>query len=122
MPGFEKIGITKLQVGQIGLVNFQYGQVGLTVDADNLGIDFFAGGLQDRAGFQMLLNFLGEQHLHLIRILHHVVVGNDVAVGIHNHPGTAAALQGDDAGSGLAVAKTVPLGKDLHRRRGDILR
>jgi len=66
-PDLEIRGVAEFEIGQIGLaVDFQQRQVGFLVAADDFGLD--------------RLFVVAELDLDLVGAVHHVVIGDDVAV------------------------------------------
>ena len=74
LPGAEPVGVPqrghRKRAG--GGVDLEHGQIGLGVAPHDRGLE---------------LPVVGEVHLHRVGVLHHVVVGQDVALGIHDDAG-----------------------------------
>ena len=59
-----------------------------------------------------------QHHAHALRALHYVRVGDDVAVGVHDHARSQAALPSDGAGLGIIFFVQRTIARHLHLHDG----
>ena len=93
------------------------------IDGHHLGADVAPAPPQDRAALRAAGRGKRQLHFQAGRVLDDVGVGDDVAVGVEDHAGAAAALERRLARRRLIllVGRHVPGHEDLHDARADPL-
>jgi hypothetical protein len=94
------------------------------IDGDHLRAHGAPAALQDRPSLGATRRRQRQFHLEARRVLHHVRVGDDVAVGIYDHAGARAPLEHRLPGGGaiLFVSRRIARDEDLHHARAHLFR
>ncbi len=89
-------------------------------DADDARVGWRAVIAEAEAGADLRIAGGGgrEDDAHALRAFHYVRVGDDVAVGIHDHAGAEAALAADGVGVGVIFFVERAIAGDLHLHDG----